>query len=362
MKVIHLVSNKVWGGGEKYALDLCSSLIDEGIETTVFSRGIEAVDSHFSKKGIPLHNAPLGGPLDFVSPFKLSRHIRNCNDGTTIIHVHNFKDAATAIRTKKLSGCGRDIKIVCTRHLVKQGGTSARWRRLYENIDRIIFVSELARNVFLSSNPIVDDAKLTVVHNGVSVPAKYSSLSFKSMLDSEVRILFAGRIAPEKGVEILIKSLQHLKDIPLRLIISGDGTLEYKKQLNVLADSLGVKDKIEWKGFVEDVFGEIINSDICVVPTIARESFGLSVVEAMSQGKPVITTSNGAQKEIITNWEDGILVSPSSSEELANSIRELSNNPALRERIGKKAYATFENRFSYNKFYEAIKSVYDSLA
>lgn len=362
MNIIHLVSNKVWGGGERYALDLCKRLAADGFDVTVFSRGRDCVDSHFAEAGIPLRRLPLGGLPDFISPLKLANFLRDKSGDATIIHVHNFKDAVTAVRARRLAGKGTRIGIVCTRHLVKRGGTSARWRRLYGAIDRIVFVSELARKEFLESRPDVDNEKLTVIHNGVAVPERYSVPSFRSSSGDAARILFTGRIAPEKGLDILIEALASMKDVAFRLVVAGEGKEEYVKELHGMARNTGLENRIEWKGFVGDVFQEIACSDICVVPTTARESFGLAVVEAMSQGKPVVTTSNGAQTEIITNGTDGLLVAPSAPAELAAGIRRLAADPALREAMGKKAYATFSSRFSHDVFYGRMKRLYESLS
>ena len=78
----------------------------------------------------------------------------------------------------------------------------------------------------------------------------------------------------------------------------------------------------------------------------------------MSQGRPVVTTSNGAQPEIITDGFDGLLVAPDDPVALAGSLRRLIESPALRNDIGHHAADTFRERFTYPIFFSKIMKVY----
>ena len=73
MRIIHLVSNKVWGGGEQYVLDLATAFAAKGNEVTIVSRDIDAVTRHFKDAGLPVTTMALNGTIDLVSPFRLSR-------------------------------------------------------------------------------------------------------------------------------------------------------------------------------------------------------------------------------------------------------------------------------------------------
>lgn len=360
MRIIHLVRSKNWGGGEQYALDLCRASVKDENKVTVISRGIPSVDNHFQISGIEMKKMPLGGILDFVSPFKLARLIRSLEEKEVIIHVHNFKDAEIVARAKPLIGNSKIVKLVVTRHLVVRGKRSARWKSIFNAIDRLIFVSELAKREFLSTNPPIDGGKLAVVHNSITIPGQYENAQ-PSGLQTPVILLYIGRISPEKGIDVLIKAMAGLKDLPLKLIIAGAGPKEYTDRLYRLAEENGVREKIEWRGFVEDRFKIIRESDICVVPSTTRESFGLTVIEGMSQARPVITTDNGAQPEIIRDGTTGILIRPGEPELLSTAIRKLATDPDLCLRIGEEAMKSFKERFSYPVFYRKIKNNYISL-
>lgn len=359
MRVIHLICAKTWGGGERYALDLCDMLNKSGYEVNIFSRGLPVIDSAFQSIGITVHKVPLKGVLDFVSPYKIAQFILSGSEDDYVIHVHNFKDAITAVRTRLIVRGRKRIRIVCTRHLVRKARVSSRWNKLYNNLDKIIFVSEFAKRKFLSSKPSILNSRIEVVNNSIIVPEKYTECTAPpSAENNSLNILYIGRISQEKGIETLIDSLKFLTKEDIIVKVCGTGDYEYISKLKERAQENGVSDKIEWGGFVNDVFPEIRKSQICVVPSKVEESFGLSIIEAMSQGRPVVTSNNGAQPEIIRDGVDGVLFSADSSKELSMALEKLIHNDTLREKMSEMAYTTFKSRFTYDLFFSKIVKIY----
>ncbi len=355
MQIVHLIRATTWGGGECYALDLCKASVEHGHRVTVITRGIPELDARFSPLPLDMVKMSLGGALDFISPKRIAKLLLSMEDDV-VVHVHTFKDAEILARAKRIIGNKKVVTLVCTRHLVKSGKDSLRWRFIYNAIDRLIFVSALARDVFLSSSPSIDRTKITVIHNSVVVPSEYKFQEGDN--EKEPLLLFTGRLSQEKGLEILLQAFARLDNNKLRLRICGTGSEEYVNSLKQLAVHLGVADRVDWRGFVENVYAEIAEATVCVAPSVWQEPFGLTIIEFMSQGRPVITTSNGAQKEIITNRKDGILVSPGSVDELTTALQELLNDRQLRQEIGEKAYITFQERFAYPIFYANIETAY----
>lgn len=358
MRIIHLVRAKTWGGGEQYARDLCEYSARQGNKLIVCTRGLDFIDRKFSFENVRLEKMSLGGVLDFISPLKLARIIRSCAEDSVILHVHNFKDAEIAIKARKIARIDKKVIIVCSRHLVKPGKKSLRWKMIYSGIDRLVFVSEFSKMKFLSSDPPVDVSKICVVHNSI-LPLP-SHTKYTEGKHNTVKLLFVGRISEEKGLDVLIESLSKLKWKDVRLTIVGTGPTTLIDDLKNRAEKVGVSDRIDWKGFAENVYSEIVVSDICISPSRAQEAFGLTLLEYMSQGKPVIATNNGAQNEIITNGIDGLLVQPESVQNLSEAIGRLISDDTLRENMGKAAYQTFMDKFSYPVFFQKMKEVYEN--
>ena len=349
MRIIHLVSNKVWGGGEQYVLDLATEFASRGNDVAIVSRNINAVTHRFTDAGLPVTTMALKGDIDIISPIKLARLIGK--EQPVVLHVHNFKDATTALRARTLSR-NRNVRIVMTRHLVK----AAKRKSLYNKLDAMIFVSHLAKNEFMSTSPAIDANKITVIHNSIKqLPATTNNEQHKGLT-----LMFHGRLSPEKGIDVLLKAFAQAQIADARLIIVGSGNEEYVKELQAIADKAGISSKVTWAGHTSDIHPLIAKADIGVCPSRARESFGLSVVEYMAHGKPVITTNNGAQPEYITDGKDGILIAPDDVGALASAITSLSD-AEQRQAIGKAAKATFDERLSFPIFIEKIEKVYKTI-
>ena len=349
MRIIHLVSNKVWGGGEQYVLDLAKEFAARGCKVSIVSRDIDAVTSRFKAAGLPLTTMALKGAIDIVSPLRLARMV--AGDEPVIIHVHNFKDATTAVRARALSR-NRNVRIVMTRHLVKQAKRST----LYNRLDAMIFVSQLACNEFMSGTPAIDATKVHVIHNSIKLPPAAT----ESSPNEGLTYMFHGRLSPEKGIDTLLQAYAKAALPNARLIIAGSGNEEYVKELHDIAEKAGIAQQTSWLGHITDIHPLIEKADIGVCPSRARESFGLSVVEYMAHGKPVITTDNGAQPEYITNGKEGFLVQPGDADALAAAIRRL-GNAAERKTMGEEAQKSFEERLAFPIFIAKIENVYNTV-
>ena len=370
MNVIHLVTNKVWGGGERYVLDLAKMSMESEINVRILARPVKAVTDKFLEAGIALDTARFGGITDITTPRRLAAITDECAlSGPVILHAHDFKTALTAIRAKRLSQVPGKVRIVVTRHLVRKAKTDLLHRFIYRNVDAIIFVSECARNAFFSGfigekhskSRHEAEERSQVIHNSIAnVPRRPA---FSSGNENEPHrppvLCFVGRIVPEKGVELLLKALGGLRSEEWFLKVGGTGNPEYLDLLKSQASELGISDKVEWLGYQEDIWQVMGSADIGVIPSVVPESFGLTILEFMNMGVPVVSTSGGAQGEIIRNGRDGILVEPEESA-LRGALAELIASPAKRRDMGKAALERAAD-FSYDVFWERISGVYKAL-
>ena len=350
MRIIHLVSNKVWGGGEQYVLDLAKEFAARGCKVSIVSRDIDAVTGRFKAAGLPLTTMALKGAIDIVSPLRLARMV--AGDEPVIIHVHNFKDATTAVRARALSR-NRNVRIVMTRHLVKQAKRST----LYNRLDAMIFVSQLACNEFMSGTPAIDATKVHVIHNSIKLPPAATV----SSPNEGLTYMFHGRLSPEKGIDTLLQAFA-MADMPhARLVIAGSGNKEYVERLHDMALESGIAQQITWAGHVSDIHPLIEKADVGVCPSHVREAGSLSVLEYMAHGKPVVASNNGSQPEYITHGKDGLLVQPGDVAALAAAIKSL-GDAQQRQAIGKAAQKTFEERLAFPIFIEKIEKVYRAVS
>lgn len=359
MKIFHIVSNKVWGGGEQYVYDLCRHLLDDGHDVELFCRPAPAVQERFKSLNTIIRTLALKGLADVSSALRMSRVLRG--SGRCIIHAHNFKDAFTAAFARKLSG-NKEVRLIVTRHLVRSGKTSWLYRWLYKQIDCLIFVSDRARSQFFSTNPDIEKKKVTIVKNSI---VEYTSDSNTDNLrkifgipSDAIVAMFHGRIAEEKGLDILLEAVAEIREIPLHCILIGTGEDAYISHLHQRISHLGISNKIHFAGFRSPVITYLNQADFGMLPSIVSEACGLACLEYMSQGVPMIATNNGGQAEYIHDRVNGLLVEPSSAKALANAMRELANDKTLRQSLSAQAIADYKESMTYDTFYQKIVSIY----
>ncbi len=363
MNIYHIISNNVWGGGEQYVFDLTSQLIKDGEYVEIISRDKPDITSRFRWLEVPISTLPLNGLSDWDSAVRMARVIKKRKN--VIIHVHNFKSAFTACIARKISE-NPDVKIVLTRHLVKRGKRGILYNRLYKDIDKIIFVSKLAKDKFLSTNPRIDHTKLEVIHNSILPGQNVDNYKFDlrqrfNIPTDKVLLMFHGRIVPEKGVDTLLKAVSQLDRRRFHLIIAGAGTPQYINELHNIVTSNSLDKNVTFIGYVDTIHPLIAQSDIGVLPTTAQEAFGLANLEYMMHAKPQVCSNNGAQVEYLEDTVNGLLVPPSNPFSLAEAIQKLLDSPELRIQMGKNAEETFNSKMSYPHFYNKIQNIYKSL-
>ncbi len=356
--LIHIVASNKWGGPQRYALDICRHFKTKGWRVEVFTRDARAVDDLFEAAGIPRLHAPLSGFFDLSTAFVMARRMREIPVGTGIIHTHRYRDAFTALLARKIAG-RPDIRIISTSHIVRKGKDSAIYRRVYRNIDAQIFVSGLAASRFLSSwhqqIPPFPVNRIHVLHNSLFSPPG-------EMTDEPTRgpviAMFHGPLRPGKGLEILIDALTMLRNIKLRLRIVGAGNPDYVDSLRRRALTRGVMEMIDWYGYSYNPNKLITESHFGVLPSVAEEAFGLANLEYMANGRPQVSTSNGAQSEYLTDNKEALLIAPGQTQALADAMRKIATDRELRLRMGKAAFETFKEILSWENFCNRLEAIY----
>jgi glycosyltransferase involved in cell wall biosynthesis len=171
-------------------------------------------------------------------------------------------------------------------------------------------------------------------------------------------LLFLGRLAFEKRVDLLIEAFAKLKrtEPKLSLIIAGDGPVDAINQLKHLAQQVP---NIHFTGFIlgEMKANLLASCDIFCSPS-PYETFGRTVVEAMASGIPVVSVDSGAVSEYLLDGVNGYLVPPNDVEELANCIHKAlsSNNTEIIQRALQDA-----NQFSLEQGCQNLSDYYQHL-
>lgn len=359
--VFHVVTNKAWGGGEQFVLDLCRRLKADGVRVGVLCRPLPVLTSRFSEAGLTLHELPLKGISDIYSALGMALVLKQA--GPCILHLHNFKTAFTAVCARKLSG-NKQVKILVSRHLARKGRTTTLYSRLYQHIDAICFVSETAKQTFLVTRPPVDLQRISVIPNSICLPPSLTPAPVRQKfhIDDHLAIaMYHGRLHKEKGIDILIEAVSQIREKPFVMLVFGDGKPKYIRDLRKAIKSHGLQKKVILAGFHEGIMPYVAAADFGVVPSVVVESFSMAALEHLSQGHPVVATDKGGQTEFLTDRENSLLVPMGDSNRLAEAIAELVDNPLLRQQLGRQGLNDFQSRYNYEHFYENMSRLYESI-
>lgn len=362
--IIQIFATPAWGGGEQFVYDLTRRLLADGRRVELVSRRSRIIGERTAGLGTGCRTMPLKGAVDLWSALLLALLILRTR--ASVVHVHHFKDAFTAAYACLLSRLfGVRPRIVLTRHLVRRGKRGWLYGWLYGRIDRIAFVSELARREFLAGEPPVDPARLCVIHNSVPEPVAASDGEPAADLRRRFGIapatpllLFCGRLVPEKGCNVLLRACARLAEHDFALVLVGTGEERFVAALRETASEEALRGKVFFAGFVRGANRLLPQADLCVSPSVVSEAGSLTVLEAMQAGRAQVCSDNGSQPEFIDDGRTGLLVHPGDEEALAQALRRLLDDAPLRERMGREARADFERSFSYDHLYARYLNLY----
>lgn len=214
--------------------------------------------------------------------------------------------------------------------------------------------------------------KIEVIHLGLDFKkfrkcSKIKTIRKKlNIKKGEKIILFVGRLFPYKGLEYLLQAFEIVSrvDKKTKLIIVGKGRL--KAKLIKIARNLKIDKKVIFTGEILEREKNTLYklSDIFVLPSINKgEAFGLSMVEAMYFGKPVISTNiKGSGVNFVNlNRVTGLVVEPKNSKALAEAILKLLRDKNLRKKLGRNARERAVKLFDGKKMIEKYEKLYSKL-
>ena len=278
-----------------------------------------------------------------------------------VIHAHLptalFIDMAAAVAEVS----GTPLVLTYNNDLVGEGmkGVLAdvynrhRLPRVFEACDRIVITNPL----YPTQSPFLDpaDPKLAYIPWGVD-PGKFRfqeefpkgpmTVGFLSLLDEHHRY---------KGLEVLFKALAELPDVRLRVGGAGVELGWYRER----AEQIGVADRVEFLGFVEDLNEFYGSCHVFALPSTdgRREGFGLVLLEAMACGRPVITTPIVGVASDIEPRGVGVLVPPDDPAALAKGLRSFQDLPGM----GRRGRQLVEERYSWERVTDEYERLFESL-
>jgi polysaccharide biosynthesis protein VpsI len=231
-------------------------------------------------------------------------------------------------------------------------------RRVFKTADRVIVLSHSVREVVLS---FVSERNVTVIPSTVGPDMFKARDTDRNKAAGEILVLFmGGNYGNRKGVNDLIAAIPRVLAgcCNVKFLLCGGGDVDAAYQSIVGAPRGAVK----YLGWVDDAIKSqlLLTASIYVLPSYS-EGMPYGIVEAMASGLAVIATNVGSIPEIVTDGENGVLISPGDIDALSGSILTLAKDCNLTRKMAKANRAKAARLFSSSKAFDAIRKNYDSL-
>lgn len=265
--------------------------------------------------------------------------IRRLAQGRDVVHLHSSKAAALGrVAAVSLGRCRPAVVVTPHYWSWLVGGRLAglyRWieRVLARRCDAIVAVSEAEA---IEGRAVLTGAAdhITVIHNGVDRVRFSPDGPRADRGPGSPLIVCVGRLSEQKGQDLAIRALARVSDPTARLrLVGAESTHGEKERLEALAASLGVADRIEWRGQVDDAAPELRAADVVIAPS-RWEGMSLVFLEAMACGAALVV-ADVFGSEVVEG--PGVIVPPDDPGTLAGAIDTLLRDAPLRRRLGEAA-------------------------
>lgn len=241
----------------------------------------------------------------------------------------------------------------------------AREERPTLEFEHTFCVSAATRYELIKAGVPVADAR--IIHTGLDV-APFIAAQAPPPADGTLRLLYAGRLASTKGVDVLLEALARVLSMPdaprVHLTVAGAGDAPYERHLQLLALSLSLSPHVTFLGRVPEKQMPALfhRHDVLIAPSVWAEPFARVILEGMAAGLVVVATRVGGNGEILADGQNGLLCEPYDVSELAQKIADLAADPARRRRLSAAGRETVLASFTERRWLDQIEAYLQEVA
>ena len=351
------------GGVGRHVAEITKALDGhDGLQIDVAAPGDSTVPMPKPILPVDIPDGPVRGHFSAV------RRLRSIiqEHGHDLVHAHGLRagiDGALAARWAKVPA------VVTLHNLVRSdisGGLRGRAYRMAEPA-----LVRLASKTFVPSTEMAEHLatvahgsarKIEVLYAGVAEPphAVRSPADVRRELDvgdEDAMAVTVARLHPQKALDVLLRAVAKLDTVVL--VVIGDGPLA--DELEGLARTLGIAERVRWLGYRSDVADYIAAADVFSLSSL-WEAVPLAAQEAVLLKVPVVATDVGGLGELIIDGVSGRLVPKNDDGALAAALRQTLESPAAARAFAERALADYGKRFSRDEIIARLKEVYRSYA
>ncbi|MCB7137027.1 glycosyltransferase family 4 protein [Cellulosimicrobium marinum] len=338
MRVLHAVRSDGFAGVERHVARLARAQSAHGDGVVVV--GGDPAGMRATTGDAPVRLLPAASTTDVL------RALLSHGPGADVVHVHmTAAEVAASVATVLRPRVG---PVVSTRHFARPRGTG-RFGPAVAAVARRPVVAQVAISRFVADSV---DGPSVVVPPGVEDrgPAPRAA-------ERERVALLAQRLEPEKGTDVALRAFaaSGLADAGWHLDVAGDGAL--RTELEALAAGLGIGTAVRFLGRRGDVDALMARAALLLAPC-AVEGLGLSVLEAMSSGLPVVAARAGGHVELLDGLDDAALHDPTDPAAAAAALAALAAAPDRRDALADAARRRQVDRYTPDAWVAGTAAVY----
>jgi glycosyltransferase involved in cell wall biosynthesis len=357
------------GGAERIVADLAGWLTSRGDEVNVVTRRYPGMARFDVVNGVPVHRLPVPGPRAMAAlTFTMAALPLLLQLRPNILHAHELlSPTTTAIAAKRVLR----VPIVATAHRSGPPGdvqmvrsvafSGARFALMRKHVDAFIMISQ---DIFTELTQVgISQARCHFIPNGVDtgrfapvMAQEKPALRAKLGLSEKAPVaVYAGRLMPEKRVDNLVAIWPAVRVAypEAELVVMGTGPEEAR-----LRQAAG--EGVRFAGRIDDVVPYLQAADLFVLPS-AAEGLSVALLEALSVGLPVVITSVGGARDVVTHGDNGWLVPPDDLPALQQAVCTLLGDVALRVGLGCRGRERVIARFSLPAVSQQTSNLYATL-
>lgn len=364
MKVLQVIPTLDRSGAEKQMVLLAAGLPRERFEVEVAAlTRLGPLEAELRAAGVPITAI---GKRWKADPLALARLVGLMRARRfDVVHTWIFAANTYGRIAARLARVPVVITAEMAVDLWKGRGQLAVDRRLARWTDRVVGNSHAVVEFYRKAG--IPDDRLAMIHSGIAddePPPDVDPAEVRAGLglprDAPL-VLFAGRLAPQKGVGDLVAALDLLQHVMpgLRTLIVGDGPL--RSQLEETAHAFRLDEAVRFLGHRDDVPRLLAAADLLVLPSL-YEGLPNVVLEAMRFAKPVVATAAPGTTEVVEHDRTGLLVPCGDHPALAQAIRTLLQDPERARRLGAAGRARVEAEFRAVEMIDQFAALYEELA
>ena len=353
MKILHIISRLETGGAQKLLSELLPALSDCGVkaDVLVFSRLDNHIEKALTEAGINIISLDIANLRSPALIPKLRKYIARYD----LAHVHLFP----ALYECALAACGLKTPLVYTEHSTSNRRRDKKYMRpaerlVYSAYRKIVAISPQTEKALADWIGPSLGRRIVTIENGINLE-KIRDAGSASFPDGKPTILMVSRFNESKDQKTLIRALPLIDDKSIRVAFAGDGPNLEECRREAVRRS--VADRVSFLGNRTDV-PQLINGALLGVQSSNWEGFGLTAVELMAAGKPVVASDVDGLKQVVDGY--GLLFKAGKHEDLARQINRLLSNEKLFAEVAEKCYRRAD-MFSIDKMAERYALLYSQI-